>query len=159
MSREDEILRDLRFYRLQKDTLEKAVKYVKDEPRIEKLISYWRTIAQMASNYVYNEQSVKFSRCGGFKKWQEETWEREIAEERSKLNDAREMLLLELKDLQKEMDEEDIECIMKEFNELHGLDDDGEVIDEKEMPEFTDDFTMKDLYRILKLDYDLVYET
>ncbi|KAI3405924.2 STE13 [Candida oxycetoniae] len=151
----------IRNSRLQKDTLEKAKRYLQDQDRIEKLINHWRTVAQMASNYLYNEQSIKFARMGGFKQWQIQEWSREKELAASRLEDARLMLYqkLELELELGKVDEEEKECIMQEFNGSYGLDEEGTPIEEEEeMPDFSDDFTMKNLYKILGLDYELVFE-
>lgn len=152
--------KQLRVYKLKKDTLMKATKYVKDGDKIQKLIEYWRTVAQFASNYVFNERSIAIQKMGGFQEWQRQQWEKKKQKELEEKEALWERISEELQAISNESKS----AVMEQLAELgFVVSDDGEIVDnlhkESETePEFSMEFTMKDLYRILKLDYDLVYE-
>ncbi|CAK9437252.1 uncharacterized protein LODBEIA_P16300 [Lodderomyces beijingensis] len=153
---EDELTKSLKHYMLYRDTLQKAVRYTKEESRIQNLIQYWREVAQKASTYIYNEQSTKFARMGGFKHWQTEQWLQQQESERDRILETYHDLQMETKHLDPDCQGE----IMTEFQEQYGLDEDGEFVEDlgDVVPVFSDDFQMRDLYRILGLDYDLVFD-
>lgn len=152
--------KQLRVYKFKKDTLIKAGMYVKDDAKIQNLIDYWRTVAQMASNYVFNEQSVVINKVGGFQEWQRRQWERKKDKER----DERDVLWESISEELQATSDENKSAMIDQLAELgFVVSNDGELLHDlnnemEETPTFSSDFTMRDLYDILNLDYDLVYE-
>lgn len=127
----------------------KATTYVKEQANIKMLIDKYSTIAQMASNYLYNEYCLKFTKLGGYANWQLQQWKEnqsksvdyELESLYSSYFDSDEFK--QLSDLEKKE-------IMLDYEEKFSCDDNN-------TPVFTDEFIMKDLYTILNLDYELVY--
>ena len=153
--KEVQLDKQLKYWKMKNDTLAKACSYVNEERKVVELITKWKNICQMASNYLYNDFSIKIERIGGYKKFQIREWEK----------------LKESKSYGVEEMENNFEIYVEsdEFKMLSGLEQ-QEVIDnfndflkthkppDKDVPEFTDEFTMRDLYKLLHLDYSLVYE-
>lgn len=144
--------KQLNYWRKQKDTLTKATTYLKEQANIDQLIDKYSAIAQMASNYLYNEYCLKFTKLGGYANWQLQQWKEnqsnnvdyELESLYSSYFDSEEFN--QLSDLEKRE-------IMLDYEEKFGHDDNNK----ENIPVFTDVFTMKDLYSILNLDYELVY--
>ncbi|EMG48559.1 hypothetical protein G210_0857, partial [Candida maltosa Xu316] len=146
--------KQIKYWKIRRDTLTKTVKYVQEQQKIEFLIEKYKNIAQMASNYVFNEYCTKFAKMGGYKVWQHQQWE---SKKRSTFNDD-ELESTYTAYLESEEFAQLSEFEKKEIQLQFEMYLDNE---EKETapPEFEDEFTMKELYKILKLNYQLVYET
>lgn len=152
--------KQLRMYKLRKDSLVKAAKYVKDEDKIQHLINYWRTVAQYASNYVFNERSVAIEKMGGFQEWQKRQWEKKNERKR----EERDVLWERISEELQATSEESRSSMIEQLAEIgFVVSSDGEILEDlhieiEEAPTFSNEFTMRDLYKILRLDYDLVYK-
>ncbi|KAI5958864.1 STE13 [Candida theae] len=152
--------KQLRICKLKKDTLTKAAKYVRDENKIQHLINYWRTVAQLASNYVFNEQSIAMSKMGGFQEWQRRQWEKQNEKDREERAAFWEQVSEEFQ----ATSNENKSAMVEQLADLGLLvSSEGELLQDshdetKDAPSFSSQFTMRDLYNILKLDYDLVDE-
>lgn len=147
----------------------KRVKKYRNSSENEKLdesILKWRDIAQMASNYMLNEARNKISQMGGidsFKERQKKAKQRKMKFEFDdsmlyKIEDY--METEEYKELGK-YEKEEILSKKRELEEMSEKLENGEFpVDESEdeLGDNNDEFSMKDLYKQLKLDYNLVYE-
>ncbi|CAI5755825.1 unnamed protein product [Candida verbasci] len=151
-SKEITLDEEIKIWKIQKDTLIKATNYLKQKNQISQLIDQWKSIAQMASTYVFNEYKLKFDRMGGFNQWQTQQYEikmQTIIDEK-KIAFETYMESEEFKQLSK-IEKKQIEL------DYEKLDEDEEEIEGKR-PNFNDEFTMKELYKILNKDYHLVFE-
>ncbi|RCK59567.1 Meiosis protein 5 [Candida viswanathii] len=144
--------KQIRHWEIQRDTLSKAIRYKKESARVEQLIEKYTTVAQMASNYLYNEYSIKFTKIGGYKQWQLKQWEFK-RQQLSGFDD--EMQTVYMNYFESEEFAQLSELEKREIRLDYESKFEGE--EEAEPPEFTDEFTMGDLYKILNLEYDLVY--
>ncbi|KAI5968241.1 hypothetical protein CANMA_002457 [Candida margitis] len=151
--------KQLRFYKYRKDTLLKAAKYKQDEDKIQHLISYWRTVAQFASSYVFNERSVAINKMGGFQEWQKQQWEKKMERKQEERDSLWEQISEELQ----AASVENKIAVIEQLAELgFVVSIDGEILENlheeiEEDPTFSTEFTMRDLYKILNLDFELVH--
>ena len=151
---ENKLDQQISHWKTYRDTLTKALRYIKERGAVEQLIEKYTMAAEMASNYLYNDYSIKFSKIGGYRAWQIKQWERQ-QERLSGFNEELQNSYLEYfeSDEFSQLSELEQKHIKLEFKSKF------EEIDKQEPPEFTNDFTMVDLYKILNLDYNLVYES
>jgi len=143
-----------------------------DSRNNEELIEKWRDAAQRASNYLLNAAIEKINKSGGKKEFErrekekvknnleftiDNSFQDRIAditnsEEYENLpEDEQERILQELEDEA----EKSMRQIEKEMEEKEKNDDDDN--DDEDNDADDDEFTMKDLYKRLKLDYKLVF--
>lgn len=146
--------------KLQKVERARKIKDKNDDSEVNALINKWRAATQKASNYLLNEAIIKINKCGGFKEFSKNENEKlkesleysidsSFQERINEIVDSNEYNLLDesekeniLKDLEKQQ-----EMAIEEMEKSIRIDDD----------EINDEFTMKDLYKRLKLNYKLVY--
>ncbi|MCP8718132.1 MAG: hypothetical protein M5F18_02415 [Asgard group archaeon] len=139
---------------MQRDTLTKALRYTRERNTVELLIEKYTTVAQMASNYLFNEYSIKFAKLGGYKEWQIKQWQIQ-QEQLSSFDDDLQNVYLKYFDSEEFVQLSEFEKKEIKLNYQSRF----EETKEKDPPEFTDEFTMGDLYKILNLDYDLVFSS
>ncbi|CCH43850.1 Laminin subunit beta-2 [Wickerhamomyces ciferrii] len=157
---------ELRQARKKVETLKRAkvILSKNDTDKNQKLIDKWRDAAQRASNYLLNAAIEKINKAGGKKEYEKR--ERERNNERleysldnsfqdriSDITNSEEYDALPEKEKERILEEleNEAEKSMREFeNEIQEKEKEYEDQDD-------DEFTMKDLYKKLNLDYDLVY--
>lgn len=146
----------IKYWLKRKDLLVKAVKYQKTNEfeKINDLIEKWRKICHQASNYLLNSMQVKIMHMGGHSAWKQQQKDKKANQSfgnescRENLSDfvnSEEFTHLssyEQSDLMEQLNETLNESILE--NE-----DEGTFLD--------DQLTMHELYRLLNLDYDLIY--
>lgn len=141
---------------VKRDTLTKAVKYVKEDDfaNINCLIEKWKGIAQMASSYLLNDLKSKVNMMGGKTQW------RKSCKQSTNTSGGQVERLESMKlfvespgfdDLSKYEQTELQNCIEK-------LEDDC-FRSSSDTPDTWDEFTMLDMYDTLKLDYDLIFDS
>lgn len=150
-----------RLEKLEKIKAKRAKSSEKDE--LEQLIEKWRKAAQAASNYMMNEAQLKIDRMGGIEEYRKKQNENKLRRMRFKYDNA---VLPELEqfmesDQYKHLDKYQKEEFLGKKRKMEKL---GEEIESGEYKPTGDnhveedtEFSMKELYRQLHLDYDLVY--
>ncbi|ODQ56873.1 hypothetical protein WICANDRAFT_65755 [Wickerhamomyces anomalus NRRL Y-366-8] len=144
----------------------KVILSKKDAKNNEELIDKWRDAAQRASNYLLNASVEKINKAGGKKEYErrereklrdnlEFTMDTSFQERISEVTRSEEYEALPedeqeriLQDLEEEA-EKSMRQLEKDLDAKNKHDDDNDDND--------DEFTMKDLYKRLKLDYKLVF--
>lgn len=143
----------------------KRYRMSEESKSLDRLIDKWRNIAEMASNYIYNQAASKVSRMGGmseFRKRQKKSKLRKMKFEfdESVLYRLEEyMETEEYKNLDK-YDQEELISKKKELKKMSERIENGEFESSGSDTEDEEgnELTMKDLYKQLGLDYDLVYD-
>ncbi|KAI5962487.1 uncharacterized protein KGF55_003563 [Candida pseudojiufengensis] len=153
---EADLDKQLKMYKLKKDTLIKVTKYIKEKDQLQESISYWRNVAQKALNYLYNEQSVQFAKIGGFKNWHLQQWE---SKQRA-LELQQDEMIMNLQDTLDSATDDAKESFIEQLQESGFNIEDGEIInnyEEQTPPNFNDEFSIQELCKILNIDYNLIY--
>lgn len=167
--KERQLRRDILKYQNEVNTMKQVKKYraSQESDKLEDLIVKWRDIAERASNYMLNEAKLKIDRMGGVDEFRKR-------QKKSKLRKMKfefdENLLYRIEEYMeseeyKNLDTYDQEEIKSKRREMQAMSEKlerGEIPLGNEDQESEDDnesneFTMKDLYKQLKLDYRLVY--
>lgn len=144
-----------------KDLLVKAVKYQKtnEAAQINGLIDKWRRICHQASNYLLNSMQVKIMHMGGYSMWKQQQKDKQTNQSfgndsyKENLNDfvnSEEFTHLS------SYEQSDIMDQLNETSNQSVLDNDE---DEKDETCLNDQLTMHEFYRLLNLDYDLIYNS
>ncbi|KAK6459964.1 hypothetical protein DFJ63DRAFT_315842 [Scheffersomyces coipomensis] len=143
----------------EKDTLVKAVRYIKQEEdkKLTDLINKWRDVCFKSSNYLYNHYSIEMMKYGGKRQFRQNYLDRQ-----SKLNQPYDEL--DHDNHNDDDDEEDTGNDGKRKRQSYQDYDEYEPTKYDEHPikdDYVDDdeFTMKDLYYYLNKDHKLVYES
>jgi hypothetical protein len=163
---ERQLKRDIQKYEKELSMMKKIKKYrdSKESEKLDALIEKWRSIAEMGSNYIFNEAKIKIEKMGGIKQFK-------LKEKKAKLRKMKfefdENLLYKIEEYitteeYKNLDDYEKEEILAKQRELEEM---SEKLERGELPlgdddkddDDNDEFTMKDLYKQLKLDYNLVY--
>jgi hypothetical protein len=146
----------IRHWLKRKDLLVKAVKYQKtnESAKINALIDKWRGICHQASNYLLNSMQVKIMHMGGYSTWKQQQKDKKINQSfdndsyRENLSDfvnTEEFTHLssyEQSDIMDQLNENSNQSILENETEETNLDD---------------QLTMNELYRLLNINYDLIY--
>lgn len=139
-----------------KDLLVKAVKYQKTNEfeKINYLIEKWRKICHEASNYLLNSMQVKIMHMGGYS-----TWKQQQKDKKANLSFGNESYRDNLSDFVNSEEFTHLSSyeqsdLMEQLNETsnHSI-----LENETEGTYLDDQLTMHELYRLLNLDYDLIY--
>ena len=162
---ERQLQREILKYQSEINLMKKLKKYreTNDTEKLDRLIDKWRDIAAKGSNYLYNEARLKISRMGGldeFRKKQKKTKLRKMKFEydESLLYRIEEYMESEEYKNLDNYEKEEVISRKKEIEEMSEKIENGDFLSDNDDDE-EDEFTMKELYKQLGLDYDLVYES
>lgn len=172
-----QIQREILKLRTEVEVMKKVKKYrdSKESEKMDQLIEKWRNIAQMASNYMLNEARYKVERMGGLSEFRNKQKKAKLRKMKFEFDES---LLYRIEEYMeseeyKNLDKYEKEEIISRKNELEKMsemiengrypgandDDDNNDNDGDDDKETDEEFTMEDLYKQLKLDYDLVYKS
>lgn len=167
---ERQLKRDILKYQKEIDTMKKIKKYrnSRESQKLEALIDKWRAIAEMGSNYIFNEARMKINRMGGMKKFKEKQKKSKIRKMKFEFDESLLYRIEEYIETEefKNLDtyeKEEVLSKKKELEEMSEKLERGEFPDNEEEDDDSDtnennELTMEELYKQLGLDYKLVYE-
>ncbi|CUM62897.1 uncharacterized protein PRCAT00000456001 [Priceomyces carsonii] len=139
-----------------KDLIVKALKYKrgKESDKIEQLIQKWRTASQMASSYLLNSFHLKISAMGGISEWRKSIKRKDKEKNRYQLEERLEWLEKLLNSDQfSDLSSIEQQEIQDQIQDLTAANED----DEWEANDEDYEFTMEEMLKYLKLDYNLLY--
>lgn len=153
--------RELRDMLVRRDTLVKAVKYIKSQEsaNICSMTEKWRSAAQQASAYLLNDLKIKVDRMGGKSQWKKAA--HRTSRNQYQVDDATERM----EKLQEFMDSLEFENMGKyEQRDLKLRLEELEQACEKESSEVESDneegeFTMQEFFQFLKIDHSIVFDS
>lgn len=163
---ESELKREILKLQSEVNIMKKVRKYRKSEEAksLAGLIDKWMTIAEMASNYVYNQAASKVSRMGGMSEFRKRQKKSKLRKMKFEFDESVLYRLEEYMDTEEfrnldKYDQEELKSKKEEMEKLSEQIENGEIdlSDTDNEDECGDELTMKDLYKQLGLDYDLVY--
>ncbi|GAV27301.1 hypothetical protein PMKS-000765 [Pichia membranifaciens] len=162
---ERQLQREILKYQSEINLMKKLKNYreTNDTEKLDRLIDKWRDIAAKGSNYLYNEAKLKISRMGGleeFRKKQKKTKLRKMKFEydESLLYRIEEYMESEEYKNLDSYEKEEVISRKKEIEEMSEKIENGDFLSDDNDDDEEDEFTMKELYKQLGLDYSLVYE-
>lgn len=163
---ESAIDNELRKLKKKIETLKRAkvILNKKDSQNNEELIDKWRDAAQRASNYLLNAAIEKINKSGGKREFERREKEKLKSSLEFSLDNSFQERIAEITNSEEfeAQSEEDKERILQDLEEeadksMRQLEKDIDANDDNDEDNDADEFTMKDLYKKLKLDYKLVY--
>lgn len=141
---------------VKRDTITKAIKYIEEDDfaHTSGLIEKWKVVAQMALSYLLNDLQSKINKMGGKAEWKKSCKEttNSSCDQLERLDSMK--LFAEspgFGDLSKYEQSEFQKCIDKLEDECYGPSSDGS--------ETSEEFTMLDMYDLLKLDHGLIFDS
>lgn len=148
----------------------KKVKKYRDSGEHDKLIELidkWKNIAEMASNYMFNQASVKVSRMGGMNEFRKRQKKSKLRKMKYEFDEGMLYRLEEYMESEgfRNLDKYDQNELLDRKAEMEKMSEkieNGDIPlsdDDEEEEDGGDEFTMKDLYKQLGLDYELVFGT
>lgn len=166
---ERQLQRDILKYQSEINLMKKIKKYrdSKESENLEQLINKWKDIADKGSSYLYNEARLKISRMGGMEEFRERQKKSKLRKMKFEFDESllyrieEYMQTEEFQNLEK-YEQGEIISKKKELEKISEKIESGEIFEDEnnnndKENEDSEEFTMKELYKQLGLDYDLVY--
>lgn len=162
---ERQLQREILKYQSEVNLMKKIKKYreTNDTEKLDRLIEKWRNIAEKGSNYLYNEARLKISRMGGLEEFRKKQKKSMLRKKKFEFDES---LLYRIEEYMEseeyknldDYEKEEVISRKKEIEEMSEKIENGEFLQDDESND-EDEFTMKELYKQLGLDYSLVYES
>ena len=162
---ERQLQREILKYQSEINLMKKLKKYreTNDTEKLDRLIDKWRDIAAKGSNYLYNEAKLKISRMGGLEEFRNKQKKTKLRKMKFEYDES---LLYRIEEYMeseeyKNLDnyeKEEVVSRKKEIEEMSEKIENGDFLSDDNDDDEGDEFTMKELYKQLGLDYNLVYE-
>lgn len=164
---ERQLRREIMKLQTEINIMKKVKKYrdSKDSRKLTMLIDKWKKNAEMASNYIYNQASMKVSRMGGMNEFRKRQKKSKLRRMKFEFDESMLYRLEEYMETEEfrsldKYDQNELRSKKIEMEKMSEKIENGEILisdDDPENEEGSDEFTMKDLYKQLGLDYELVY--
>jgi hypothetical protein len=163
-----QLKRDIATYQTEIGTMKTVKKYraTGESEKLDVLIEKWRDVAQMASNYMLNEARNKISQMGGIETFRERQKKSKQRQMKFEFDDSMLYRIEEYMETEEYQDlgkyeKDEILSKKREIEEMREKLENGDfpVADSQSDEDGNGDeeFSMKDLYRQMKVDYNLVY--
>lgn len=171
---ERQLLRDIMKYQSEINLMRKIKQYrdSNESERLNELINKWRDIAEKASNYLYNQAKLKIDRMGGMEEFRNRQKKAKMSKMKFEFDQSVLYRIEEYMDTDeyKNLDvyqKKEVLSRKKELEEMSEKIENGELLSDSnenqtghvdtDCVDEENEFTMKELYKQMGLDYNLVY--